>query len=60
MATIAQVAILLIAGVASLEVLMATLIPFYLFVGVIEGIINVFIVLFMFKLKPELASLEKI
>ncbi|WP_321423644.1 ECF transporter S component [uncultured Methanobacterium sp.] len=60
MATIAQVVILLIAGVASVEVLMATLIPFYLCVGVIEGIINVFIVLFMFKLKPELASLEKI
>ncbi len=60
MATIAQIIILLIAGVATIEVLMATLIPFYLFVAVIEGVINIFIILTLFKLKPELAQLEKI
>ncbi|HOI40000.1 MAG TPA: energy-coupling factor ABC transporter permease [Methanobacterium sp.] len=60
MATIAQVAILMVAGVATFEVLMATLVPFYLFVGVIEGIINVFIILSLFKLKPELAMVKKI
>jgi len=60
MATIAQVVIMLVAGVATLEVLMATLVPFYLFVGVIEGIINIFIILSLFKLKPELAKVEQI
>ncbi|NYB52130.1 MAG: energy-coupling factor ABC transporter permease [Methanobacteriaceae archaeon] len=60
MATIAQIIILIIAGVATLEVLLATLVPFYLFVGVIEGIINIFIILSVFKLKPEMANIEKI
>ncbi|MBP1945991.1 energy-coupling factor ABC transporter permease [Methanobacterium petrolearium] len=60
MATITQVVILLIAGVATFEVLLATLIPFYLFVAVLEGIINIFIILTLFKLKPELAQLEQI
>lgn len=60
MATITQVIILLIAGVATFEVLLATLIPFYLFVAVLEGIVNIFIILTLFRLKPELAQLEKI
>lgn len=60
MATIAQVLIMLVAGVATLEVLIATLLPFYLFVGVIEGVINVFIILSLFKLKPELAQVKQI
>lgn len=60
MATVAQVLILLAAGVATLEVLLATLVPFYLFVGVIEGIINIFIILSIFKLKPEMAKVKQI
>ena len=60
MATIAQIMIMMAAGVATLEVLMATLVPFYLFVGVLEGVINIFIILSIFKLKPELAQVEKI
>ncbi|WP_281774331.1 energy-coupling factor ABC transporter permease [Methanobacterium formicicum] len=60
MATIAQVLILLAAGVATVEVLLATLIPFYLFVGVVEGVINIFIILSIFKLKPEMAKIEQI
>lgn len=60
MATITQIVILLFAGVATLEVLMATLVPFYLFVGIIEGFINIFIIMFIFKLKPELAQVEQI
>jgi cobalt/nickel transport system permease protein len=60
MATIAQVLILLAAGVATVEVLLATLIPFYLFVGVVEGVINIFIILSIFKLKPEMAKVEQI
>ena len=60
MATLTQVFIMLAAGVATLEVLMATLVPFYLFVGIVEGIINIFILLPVFKLKPELAQVEKL
>jgi len=60
MATIAQVLILLAAGVATVEVLLATLIPFYLFVGVVEGVINIFIILSIFKLKPEMAKVKQI
>lgn len=60
MATIAQVVILLLAGVATLEVLLATLVPFYLFVGVVEGIINIFIISFLFKLKPEMVEVAKV
>lgn len=60
MATITQVLILLFAGAATLEMLMATLIPFYLFIAVIEGIANVFVVSFIFKVKPELLTLNKI
>jgi len=60
MATIVQVLILLWAGVANLEMLMFTLIPFYMFIAVIEGIANVFIVSFISKVKPDLLKLEKI
>jgi len=59
-ATITQVLILLWAGVANLEMLMVTLIPFYLFIAVIEGAINVFIISFISKVKPELLKLDKI
>jgi len=59
-ATLTQVMILMSAGVATLEMLMATLIPFYLFIGVIEGATNVFIVSFIAKVKPELLKLNKI
>ncbi|GAB4316764.1 MAG: energy-coupling factor ABC transporter permease [Methanobacteriaceae archaeon] len=60
MATIVQVLILLWAGVANLEMLMLTLIPFYMFIAFIEGIANIFIVSFISKVKPDLLKLEKI
>lgn len=59
-ATMVQVLILILTGAATLEMLMATLIPFYLFIGVIEGIANVFIVSLISKLKPELLKMDKI
>jgi cobalt/nickel transport system permease protein len=59
-ATITQIMILLLAGVATLEVLLSTLVPFYLFVGVVEGVLNIFIILSMFKLKPELGEIPQI
>lgn len=59
MATIAQALMLVSAGVATLDMLMATLIPFYLFVAVIEGIANVLIVSALSGIKPELLTLNK-
>ena len=59
LATIAQVLILLLAGVATLDMLMVMLIPFYLFVAVIEGIVNVLIVSALSSVKPELLTLNK-
>ena len=59
-ATIAQILVLIGAGVATLEILLATLIPFYLFVAVIEGFVNVFIISFIAKIKPEMLKLNKI
>ncbi|MGC9517912.1 MAG: energy-coupling factor ABC transporter permease [Methanomicrobiales archaeon] len=59
-ATITQVLILVWAGVATIEMLMLTLIPFYLFIGVIEGFINIFIISFISKVKPELLKVDKI
>ena len=59
-ATVAQILILIGASVATLELLLTTLIPFYLFVAVIEGITNVFIINFISKIKPEMLKLDKI
>lgn len=59
-ATVVQVFILILAGAATLEMLMATLIPFYLFIGLIEGTANVIIMSFIAKVKPELLKLNKI
>lgn len=59
-ATMVQVFILILAGAATLEMLMATLIPFYLFIGLIEGTANVIIMSFIAKVKPELLKLNKI
>lgn len=59
-ATITNVLILVFAGVATLEILMATLIPFYLLIAVIEGVANVVIVSVISKVKPEILKLDKI
>jgi cobalt/nickel transport system permease protein len=60
LATVAQIFILIAAGVATLELLLTTLIPFYLLVAVIEGLANVFIINFISKIKPEMLKLHKI
>jgi len=59
-ATVFHIMILLAAGVAGPEMLMATLIPFYIFVGVIEGAANIFIVSFLERMKPELTMMERV
>ncbi|RAP44770.1 MAG: cobalamin biosynthesis protein CobM [Methanosphaera sp. SHI1033] len=57
-ATFSQVAILMISGAMNFDTLLATLIPFYLFIGVIEGILNVLIVEAIRSLKPELLKIR--
>jgi len=59
-ATLAHIIILVIAGLANLEMLLITLIPFYLFIGIIEGFISAFIIQFIDKIKPEVLKLDKI
>ncbi len=60
MATLAQVLMLYWAGLASIDVLLASLVPFYLFVAILEGLANVLIISFLGKVKPELLTLAKI
>ncbi|BDH78713.1 MAG TPA: cobalamin biosynthesis protein CobM [Methanothermobacter sp.] len=59
-ATTVHIMVLFAAGVASAEMLMATLIPFYIFVAVIEGVANIFIVSFIGRIKPELITMDKV
>lgn len=59
-ATIGQIIELLLTGAMNFEVLVATLIPFYLFIGIIEGFSNVIIISSIQTIKPELIEIEKI
>ena len=59
-ATFAQVAILLISGAMNFDVLLATLIPFYLFISIIEGFANTIIITAIEQIKPEIMEMEKI
>ncbi|GAB6056123.1 energy-coupling factor ABC transporter permease [Methanobacterium movens] len=60
MATFIQTVILLMAGIFNLEVILATLIPFYLLVAVLEGLANAAILSLLSRVRPELLKLEKI
>lgn len=59
-ATFGQVAILLISGAMNLDVLLATLVPFYLFISLIEGFANVVIITAIDKIKPEIREINHI
>lgn len=59
-ATFAQVAILIISGAMNFDVLLATLIPFYLFISIIEGFANTIIISAIEQIKPEIMEMEKI
>ena len=59
-ATFGQVAILLISGAMNFDSLLATLIPFYLFIGIIEGFSNVIIISAIEMIKPEIMEINKI
>lgn len=59
-ATFGQVAILIISGAMNFDVLLATLIPFYLFISIIEGFANTIIITAIEQIKPDIIEMEKI
>lgn len=59
-ATVVQIIILLLTQTTSLEVLVASLLPFYLVVGFIEAFINVVVLELIFNARPDIASIEKV
>lgn len=59
-ATFGQVAILLLSGAMNFDVLLATLLPFYLFIAIIEGFANTIIISAIEMIKPEIMEMNKI
>ncbi len=59
-ASVGQMAIIMISGAGNFELLLITLIPFYIVVGLIEGFANTVIMKFIEKLEPEMLCLNKI
>lgn len=59
-ATFGQVFILILSGAMNLDTLLATLVPFYLFIGIIEGFANVIIINAIRRIKPEVDELSKV
>lgn len=59
-ATFGQVFILILSGAMNLDSLLATLVPFYLFIAIIEGFANVIIINAIKRIKPEIMELNKI
>jgi cobalt/nickel transport system permease protein len=59
-ATVTQIPVLTIANTTSLEVLLASLLPYYLMVGVIEGIINIVILEFISRTNNSILEIEKV
>lgn len=59
-ATFGQIAILVISGAMNFDLLLATLLPFYLFISIIEGFANVIIVTSIDRIKPEIREINQI
>lgn len=59
-ATVTQIVVLTIANTTSLNVLLASLLPYYLMIGVIEGIMNIVILEFISKTNNSILELEKV
>ncbi len=57
-ATFGQVLILIVSGAMNLNGLLATLVPFYLFISIIEGFANVVIIYAIRNAKPEILDLS--
>ena len=59
-ATAVQIFVLAFAKTTSLEVLLASLLPYYLMIGLIEGIVNIVILEFIAKTNSQILELEKV
>lgn len=59
-ATFMQILILLFTGTTSLEVLLMSLVPFYVFIAILEGVINILIISFFKRMKTDILNLEKV
>lgn len=59
-ATMAQIIILILANTTTFEVLLGSLLPYYLMIGIIEGIINIVILEFISKTNNSILEIEKI
>lgn len=58
-ATLTQVLILLLSGTMTLNSLLITLVPFYMFISIIEAFANVIIINALMHVKPELREIQK-
>ena len=58
LATMAQVIVLLLTNTTTLMALLSTLIPFYLFISLVEGILTVMIVNAIDKIRPDLLDIN--
>lgn len=59
-ATALQLLVLVLANTTSLEVLLISLLPYYLMIGIIEGIINVIILEFISRTNSDILEIEKV
>ena len=59
-ATFGQIAILLASGAMNFDILLSTLLPFYLFISFIEGFANVVIITAIERIKPEIMEINQI
>ena len=59
-ATLVQIVISILTETTSLEVLLASLLPFYLVVAFIEAFINVGVLELIFNARPDIAGIEKV
>ena len=59
-ATLAQIIILALANTTSFEVLIASLLPYYLMIGIIEGVANILILEFISKANNSILEIEKV
>ncbi len=59
-ATFTQIIILVISGSITFETILSILTPYYMFIAIIEGILNVMIIYAISSIKPEIMELNKI
>nr|WP_261795589.1 energy-coupling factor ABC transporter permease [Methanobrevibacter oralis] len=59
-ASVAQIIILSLTNTTSLEVLLGSLLPYYLMVGIIEGVFNIIVLEFLSRLRGDILEIEKV